>query len=406
MEAQNRNPQLTVALVTETYLPEVNGVAMTLGRLTAGLRLRGHRVQVVRPRQRNEAPSASPSGDADFPDLLVPGLPIPFYPGLRFGLPNADALIRHWRRQRPDIVHIATEGPLGSSALTAARRLGLPVSSGFHTNFDAYCRHYGAAWLRRPIAAHLRRFHNRCDATLAPTQSLANDLRGNGYQNVSVVSRGVDLRLFHPGRRSEALRQQWDAGANDPVLIYVGRLAPEKNLGLAVSAFEALRHQQPGARMVFVGDGPAHAALAAKHRDPAYIFCGARHGEDLATHYASADIFLFPSLTETFGNVTVEALASGLGVVAYDCAAAADLIEDGLSGCLAPPGDEAAFIAAAASLVQRPQLLAQVRNLAQASVAHLAWDRVHERFSSLLWQLVRSSERKNHAENLFVIAPD
>lgn len=406
METQNRNPQLTVALVTETYPPEVNGVAMTLGRLAAGLRQRGHRVQVVRPRQRNEAKTLPTDANDDQTDLLVPGLPIPFYPGLRFGLPNADSLIHHWRRQRPDIVHIATEGPLGSSALTAARRLGLPVSSGFHTNFDAYCRHYGFAWLRRPIAAHLRGFHNRTDATMAPTQSMADELRRGGYQNVSVVSRGVDVGLFYPGRRAEALRREWGAGPDDLVLIYVGRLAPEKNLGLAIRAFEALRCQQPGAKMVFVGDGPSRAGLATGHRDPAYIFCGARHGEDLAAHYASADIFLFPSLTETFGNVTVEALASGLGVVAYDCAAAGDLIDDGLNGCLAPPGDEAAFIAAASRLAQQPQLLAQVRNLAQGAVAPLAWDRVHERFSSLLWQVVRSSERKNHAEDLFVIAPD
>ncbi|MRR50562.1 MAG: glycosyltransferase family 1 protein [Rhodocyclaceae bacterium] len=405
MEAQNRNPPLTVALVTETYPPEVNGVAMTLGRLASGLRQRGHRVQVVRPRQRNEAKIRVTCTD-EMADFLVPGLPIPFYPGLRFGLPNADTLIHHWRRQRPDIVHIATEGPLGSSALTAARRLGLPVSSGFHTNFDAYCHHYGIAWLRRPIAAHLRGFHNRTDATMAPTQALANELRRGGYQNVNVVSRGVDVSLFHPGRRTEALREQWGAGPGDLVAIYVGRLAPEKNLGLAIRAFEAVHRQQPGARMVFVGDGPARAGLAARHRDPAYIFCGARHGEDLAAHYASADIFLFPSLTETFGNVTVEALASGLGVVAYDCAAASDLIENDRNGCLAPPGDEAAFIAAAEHLAGQPQLLAQIRNLAQAAVAHLAWDRVHEHFASLLWQVVRSNERKNHAKNVFAIAPD
>jgi glycosyltransferase involved in cell wall biosynthesis len=336
---------MRVALVSETWLPEINGVSRTLARLADGLGERGHAVDIVRPRQRGEsstAPSSRPG------ELCVPGLPIPGYGSLRFGLPVRSRLLQHWQQQRPDIVHIATEGPLGMAALAAARRLELPVSSSFHTNFDAYCGHYGVGWLRRLISAHLRRFHNRADLTLVPTRALAEQLARCGYQRVGVLARGIDMTLFHPLRRSPALRQTWGVGANQLVVAYVGRLAAEKNLGLVLAAFAAIRQQQPDARLLFVGDGPARAALQAAH--PEHLFAGMQSGEDLARHYASADLFLMPSLTETFGNTTLEALASGLGVVAFDQAAAAELIEDGITGCRVPPGDAAAFIAAAATL--------------------------------------------------------
>ncbi|HEX8988023.1 MAG TPA: glycosyltransferase family 1 protein [Rhodocyclaceae bacterium] len=367
--------RLRIALVTETFAPEVNGVAMTLGRLAEGLVRRGHAVSLIRPRQ----PNGRDGRDAAIEESLVPGLPIPGYGGLRFGLPAGQVLRAAWRRARPDIVHVATEGPLGWSAVRTARALGLPVSSGFHTNFDAYSRHYGIGWLRRPIARYLRDLHNRTDLTLVPTLELAGELEAQGYRNVSVLSRGVDIRLFNPARRSAVLRAQWRAADDSPVVAYVGRIAAEKNLGLVLTAFAAIAAAVPGARLVFVGDGPLRKTLAARH--PQHVFAGTRHGIELAEHYASADLFLFPSLTETFGNVTAEALASGLGVVAYSCAAARDLIEDGANGRLAAPGDENAFVAAAVALARDPQLLAQVRALAAPSVHHLDWERIHDGFA-------------------------
>ncbi len=393
--------RLCVALVTETYPPEVNGVAMTLCRIVGGLNRRGHKVQLVRPRQHSTDTAAAAES---FSDVLVRGVPIPRYEGLRFGLPAKAALLRVWSSRRPDIVHVATEGPLGWSAVAAARTLQLPVSSGFHTNFDAYSPHYGFGWLKGTISRYLRRLHNRTDATLVPTQDLMHRLVALSYRNIEVVSRGVDTRLFHPGRRSDELRAAWRAGPDELVAGYVGRLAPEKNLDLALAAFDAIKRAVPGARLVFVGEGPLHKPFSARY--PEHVFAGLRHDVDLAAHYASLDIFLFPSLTETFGNVTAEALASGLAVVAYDCAAAAELIKNGANGRLVPPGDRAAFILAAVALATGRGELARTRSLAAPSVAHLDWERIHDDFAEMLRRVIALHKRRQYAESSLVVALD
>jgi glycosyltransferase involved in cell wall biosynthesis len=386
---------LTVALVTETWPPEVNGVAHTLANLVAGLDRRGHRLQLLRPRQ---GPTDLPGGRGNLVDLPLPGMPIPGYRGLRFGLPARARLRRLWSQQPPSIVHVATEGPLGASAIAAAVDLGLPVSSGFHTNFDAYSRHYRLGWLRGIVRRHLRRLHNRTALTLAPTAELARALTDDGFRGVDVLARGVDTRLFSPHRRSESLRGSWGASPDTLVCACVGRLAPEKNLNLVVRAFEAIAERRPDSRLLLVGDGPLRRQLASRLADRglAHTLAGMRHGEDLASHYASADLFLFPSLTETYGNVVPEALASGLAVVAFAVAAAADLIEDGINGCLVPAdtvaadrqAGEAAFIAAAADLAANPARIEALRSIAGPSVAHLDWERIHDRFDQLLRQVV------------------
>lgn len=197
---------LRVALVSETYSPEVNGVALTLERMVHGLRTRGHDLQVVRPRQ---AGTDAPSAQAGLEQVLMRSLPIPNYPQVRFGLPAKSALLRLWALRRPDLVHIATEGPLGWSALRAARKLKLPVSTDFHTNFHAYSRHYGVGWLQKPIAAYLRKFHNGADCTLVPTESLRGELQALGFEPLRVVGRGVDTQRFNPVQRNPALRAAW-----------------------------------------------------------------------------------------------------------------------------------------------------------------------------------------------------
>ncbi|CAI09303.1 glycosyltransferase family 4 protein [Aromatoleum aromaticum] len=359
---------LDIAVVTETFPPEVNGVAMTLGRLVHGMRERGHRVSIVRPRQRRD------DRGSEY-DLTIAGVPMPGYAGLRFGLPSGGALARQWRRHRPDLVHVVTEGPLGWSAVSTARRLGIPVTSGFHTNFDHYSVHYGLGWLRPAVSAYLRALHRRTRATLVPTTALAADLAGEGVPGVRVVGRGVDTRLFNPRRRSTDLRAEWGAAPEDFVCLYVGRLAPEKNLVLAERAFAAIRGQHSNARMIWIGDGPSASRL--KLERPDHHFAGVRLHEALAEHYASADLFLFPSLTETYGNVVAEAMASGTPVVAYRSAAAAELVEDGENGALAPPGDDAGFVAAALSTLADRTRLGRLSRAARVSMlpAQLGWCR-------------------------------
>jgi glycosyltransferase involved in cell wall biosynthesis len=370
---------LRIACVTETYPPEVNGVALTIARLVQGMRARHHVVQVVRPRQVGDAGAPSTDGHAD---VLVRGVPIPRYAGLRMGLPCKNTLVKLWTLHRPDVVHIATEGPLGRSALLAATALGLPVCSDFRTNFHAYSQHYGLGFLRRPIMAYLRRFHNATHCTMVPTQALRDELQKAGYRNLTLVARGVDVRRFDAAHRSAALRAQWGAAPDDLVVTCVGRLAPEKNLNTLIAAFEAIRRGHPRARLVLVGDGPLRKELQA--RCPDAVFAGQRIGADLATHYASADLFLFPSLTETFGNVTTEAMASGLAVVAFDYAAAARLIRHGENGALVPFDDTAAFVAAAARTAADPANCRVLGARARISVMALDWDSIAAQFEGVV----------------------
>ncbi len=375
-----------ICIVTETFTPEVNGVALTLFHLVKGLRQQGHIVSLVRPRQN--ADRDHPSYDSMV--TLVSGLPLPGYRSLRVGLPAGGIIERRWTQHRPDVVYVATEGPLGWSAVRVARRLGIPVFSGFHTNFHSYLKHYHAGSLRFLTLCYLRSFHRRTLGTLVPNVELRDQLRVMGITNVSVVGRGVDSRLFNPQRRSSALRRTWRAAHSELVALYVGRVAPEKNLGLAIEAYHAMRQFDSAAKFVVVGDGPLRATLQTKYPD--IIFCGVHTDEQLAKRYASADIFLFPSETETFGNVTLEAMASGLAVVAYDYAAARMHIVDGHTGMLVPYRNSTAFVETTVKLTRDRQALIDVRRRARDHAASVDWHRVVEQFARLLVSPVRRNE--------------
>jgi glycosyltransferase involved in cell wall biosynthesis len=245
-------------------------------------------------------------------------------------------------------------------------------------------------FLKKPITAYLRKFHNRAQATLVPTEDLRRELATQGFENLRVVSRGVDTRLFSPARRSPQLRRDWGAADGEPVALYVGRIAPEKNLKLLAEAYAGMCTRVPEARLVMVGDGPERGALAARH--PGIVFAGTRTGEDLAAHYASADIFLFPSLTETFGNVTLEAMASGLAVVAYDYAAAQQYLAHERSGLLAPFNDGKAFVGLATAIAADSGRAASMRVEARASAERIDWDNVFDDFEAVLRDVIQRQE--------------
>jgi glycosyltransferase involved in cell wall biosynthesis len=385
-----RRVVLRVALVTETYPPEVNGVSLTVARFVEGLHALDHEVQLIRPRQpRAEAGGAPALGGERFHEVLMRGLPIPRYPDLRMGMPSKRSLVKLWSTRRPDVVHIATEGPLGWSALQAAAHLKIPVTSDFRTNFHAYSRHYGVGWLRKPIMGYLRKFHNATLRTLVPTEALRSDLAACGFRNLAVVSRGVDTELFNPARRSAALRAAWGADDATLVVMCVGRLAPEKNLDLLLRAQDAIVAAGVRSQLVLVGDGPQRDSLSARH--PQARLAGQRRGADLAAHYASADLFLFPSMTETFGNVVTEAMASALPVVAFDHAAASVLLRDGDNGWRVPLGDEASFIAAAVAAAREPGRRARVAAAGHATACALGWEAVVQRFEAHLLEAAASA---------------
>lgn len=374
---------LHVAVVTETYPPEINGVANTMRHLVEGLGARGHALQLIRPRQQGE-PKRIEDVTADV--HLVPGLPIPGYRGLRFGLPVYWRLRRLWGRRRPDLVYIATQGPLGHAALAAARAHRMPTITGFHTQFQQYSQHYGLGLFTQQIAETLRHFHNRSDATLVPTAELKAELSREGFHDVHVFGRGVDVELFAPRWRDAELRRAWGCDAHALAVLYVGRIAPEKNLDLACEAFEAIRAVRPDARFILVGDGPARESIQREHPD--FICPGAKVGETLSRHYASGDLFLFPSLTETFGNVVTEAMASGLPVVAFDYAAARSLIDPWHNGVTLTLGDRAAFVAAGRELARDDERLRRIGHRARQTAEGISWERIIRGVEERLYQVI------------------
>ena len=377
-------PSLRIAVVTETWPPEVNGVAMTLAKLVQGLSHRNHDVQLIRPRQTK---SESPLNDASLEEVLMRGMPIPRYPELKLGLPSKKTLVKTWTLRRPDVVHIATEGPLGWSALQAAKVLKLPVTSDFRTNFQSYSKHYGVGWLRKPIVAYLRKFHNATACTMVPTRELMRTLSQNGFANLKVVSRGVDTKLFNIAKRDTGLRSSWGATDDTKVLISVGRMAPEKNLDQVLKTYDALKSTGQAFKLVMVGDGPLKEQF--QKRYPEIIFPGMLSQSNLAAYYASSDLFIFPSQTETFGNVTLEALASGIPVLAFDCAAARDWVQTGVNGWLVAENNPEGFAAQAVTVFNSKDLLDQITQSTRQQVVHLDWDQIAEQVESVFWDAIR-----------------
>jgi glycosyltransferase involved in cell wall biosynthesis len=370
---------MRLTLVTETFPPEVNGVARTLGRWAETFRGRGHEVQVIHPRRPGQLWTRE----------RVFSAALPFYPEVRIGLVTTQRIETLYRHFRPDVVHIATEGTLGLSTLIAARHLGLPIASSFHTNFDRYLGHYGFGLLEKIGTVYLRWFHNRAAVTLVPSESTRQRLIHQGFQRVEIWSRGVDAEAFHPRHRDPAMRRSLGLGDGDVLLLYVGRLAYEKNLPALLTAFAGLREQLAPAkrervRLALVGGGPLEATI--RSQCPAgVILAGYQHGRDLARWYASGDIFVFPSLSETFGNVILEAQASGLPVVAFEDKAVMERVRHGQDGLLVPiTGD---LTEPLVSLCQDQSLRMRLATAARVTAEAQDWkpifDELEERYRML-----------------------
>ena len=372
---------LRVAVVTETYPPEINGVARTLSKTVEGLRCRGHTIQVIRPRH----PAEQSMENTATKDILVKGVPIPFYRQLRVGLPAKRELTRLWTMHRPDVLHIATEGPLGWSALKVARKLRLPVSTDFRTNFHSYTQHYGVGWLKTPMTTYLRKIHNAADSTMVPTEQLRQELDMAGFNRLYVVSRGVDVQNFSPERYSSEVRAKWGVNEHNIVLLCVSRMATEKNLHIVTQAYSSLVKVYPHMRLVMVGDGPLRETLT--RMCPEAIFTGFLEEHELVAHYASADVFVFPSTTETFGNVILEAMSSSLPVVAFDDAAARYLVRHMENGMLAPCTDLNAFRSCIETLVQEPLLRKKLGQLARQTAMSKSWDNIYMQVEQILLQV-------------------
>ena len=366
---------MRLLLITDTYPPDINGVARTLSTLAGGLANRGHVVEIV-------TTLAAKAGETDvLKRHVMMALPLLGYPGLHMGIATTWKMLSMFSTFKPDVLYVATETPLGIASIRAAAQLGIPVISGFHTNFQSYLENYHLPGLEYVAQKFLRHIHNQTARTLTPSADSAAMLQRWGVTHVGVMGRGVDTDLFSPMRRSQALRSSWGADDETPVAIYVGRVAAEKNLPLLMKAFAAFREKHPKAPCVVVGDGPRLKALQAEYPDFHYL--GAKIGTDLADCYASADVFVFPSTSETFGNVVLEAMSSGLVPVAYDYAAPRQVIRHGENGCLASFDDADAFLHATRASSQIWDST-PVRSAARVSAGQLGWQRVIEQFEGEL----------------------
>lgn len=302
---------MRLAIFTDTYSPQVNGVARTLERLARAIAARGHEAHVFTVVD----PRASAHDDV----TRWPGIPFWGYPELRLAAPSTATVVRSLRAWMPTLIHVATPFGVGLAAMRAARQLGIPLVSSYHTSFSQYARFYGLGVLARAGWRYLRWFHNQARRTYVPTNAIATELSGRGFERLHVWPRGVDATVFNPRHRSDELRRSWGAGPNTVVVAYIGRLAKEKGVAVAArgvaAARDALGARARDVKFVVVGDGPYEAQLRAIS-PPDTLFLGRRTGAELSAAFASADVFVFPSTTDTFGNVLLEAMASRLSVLA------------------------------------------------------------------------------------------
>jgi glycosyltransferase involved in cell wall biosynthesis len=358
-----RARRLRVAVTTGSYNHIADGVALTLNRLVAYLEAAGVEVLVVAPTART--PAFAHQGEL----AAAPSAPLPFRPEYRLAFGLTPALRRRLEAFDPDLIHIATPDVVGHQALAFAQDRGVPVVASYHTRYEAYLKDYGLGFLEDFVAERLRRFYAACVEVYAPSPSMARSLIEAGFRdNIRLWGRGVDTERFHPARRSAAFRGRYGIAGDAAVVAFVGRLVREKRLDTLIEAATGL----DDATMLIVGDGPDRAML--ERALPGALFTGFLTDAALAEAYASSDIFLFPSDTETFGAVTLEAMASGLPTVCADATGSRSLVEDGVTGYLVAPGDAAEFAAKAMRLVGDPPLRDRMGAAARERSLAFSWE--------------------------------
>jgi len=358
---------LRLAVFSDTYPPQVNGVARTLERLVDAISERGGVARVFTVTD----PESSAQGHV----VRYPSVPFWAYNQVRMAWPRQRLVERSLREFAPTLVHAATEFGVGLAGRTAARSLRVPFVSSYHTSFSAYAKFYRLGLLAEPGWSFMRWFHNAGLRTYCPTQAIVDEVNAEGFTNTAVWSRGVDGVRFSPRFRSPALRARIGASDDTLVVMYVGRLAAEKGLDVALRALRLVNDARPG-RMVFVavGDGPYEAEVRAQAPMGSWL-PGKLLGDALSEAYASGDVFLFPSTTDTFGNVLLEAMASGLPVVGADVGPTREQLAPD-RGWLVAPGDAAAFAESLIALVDDRKRLRVAREQALAFAASKTWAQV------------------------------
>jgi glycosyltransferase involved in cell wall biosynthesis len=374
----SRRGEPRVLFCTDTYPPQVNGVSVVTALSVEGLAARGWRCAVIAPKYPPGAFDAFGIAGSDdgapHERLALPSLPFPPYPDIRLAAPMYGAVSRAIRRFQPDLVHCETEFVVGRLGQIASRRRDIPLVSSYHTDFSRYTVAYGMPWLRDAVSSYIGRFHRRSRRAYTPSEPAREDLMRLGVPDVEVWGRGVDIDHFHPSRRSAPLRTALGLDGKF-AFVYVGRLAPEKSVDTILRAFRLARELVPGdmLRLVIAGTGPSNEALVASAPEGVNFLGHVDRRRRLPILYASADAFVFASLTETLGLVVLEAMASGLPVVAAPAGGVADHLSDGTNGLAYPAGDAEAMAHALVRLAMEPQLRARLARAARLTASRRSW---------------------------------
>jgi phosphatidylinositol alpha 1,6-mannosyltransferase len=373
---------LRIAFFTETFLPKIDGIVNTLCYLLNYLARQGHASLMFAPHGASVRYAATPL-------VRLRGFAFPLYPELKLVPPTVNVM-RELRAFRPDLVHVVNPITLGLAGMRQARRLGVPVVASYHTDVPGYAARWGMGMLAPSIWRLFREIYNQADLTLCPSQATLDELRRQGFHNLHVWTRGVDATRFHPRQRDPAWRARLSGGHPEaPLLLYVGRLSPEKRVEWLLPLLTAV----PQARLAIVGDGPAREKLAARFAGAPAVFTGYLRGADLARAYAAADLFVFPSANETLGNVLLEAMASGLPVVAARAGGPLDIVTEGQTGLLFAPDNQAEWITAVTRLVQDPTYARWLGGNGRARAVARGWDNVFDLLIEDYLSVMRTARR-------------
>ena len=389
MLESHRASDLRLALFSGNYNYVRDGANQALNRLVDFLLRAGAAVEVFSPVAGK--PAFDPAGNLNG----VPSVAIPGRSEYRLALGLDARSRRKLDAFRPNVIHLSAPDLLNRAALGYARTAGIPTVASVHTRFETYPRYYGLSWLEKPLSRYLARFYGGCDAVYAPSDSVAEELRALGIaDSTGSWSRGVDCDRFNPARRDMAWRRTLGIADHEVVILFTSRLVLEKGIDMLVKTLRGLETRQPH-RVLVVGEGPA--APGFKANLPQALFLGHLDGLALARSYASADLFIFPSTTETFGNVTLEAMASGLPVVAADATGSRDLVRPGETGTLCEPGCVDEFRRAVSRLVDAPELRAVYSHAARVRAEGFAWKQVLETMLSGYRELLAGKRAELHA---------